>query len=73
MGLTTGSFPPVDPATFMETPYRERLKTLTRHWVEYGFGAPKITMVIYIAKLLVFYTLGGITVCTLSSHLNPLH
>ena len=57
----------------METPYRERLRTLSRHWVEYGFGAPKITMVIYIAKLVVLYALGGIAVCTLTSHLNPLH
>jgi hypothetical protein len=73
MGLTTGNFPPVDPATFMETPYRERLKTLSRHWVEYGFGAPKITVVVYIAKLVLLYALGGIAVCTLTSHLNPLH
>jgi hypothetical protein len=73
MGLTTGDFPPVDPATFMETPYRERLKTLSRHWVEYGFGAPKITMLIYIAKLVFLYALGGILIATLTSHLNPLH
>src|SRR4051794_41564185 len=52
MGLTTGDFPPVDPATFMQTPYRERTKTLARHWAEYGFGAPKITGVVYIVKLL---------------------
>jgi hypothetical protein len=73
MGLTTGDFPPVDPATFMETPYRERLKTLSRHWVEYGFGAPKITMLIYIAKLVFLYAFGGILIATLTSHLNPLH
>jgi transmembrane protein DUF3556 len=73
MGLTTGSFPPVDPATFMRTPYRERLRTLSRHWAEYGFGAPKITAFVYIAKLTVLYALGGIVVATLSSHLNPLH
>ena len=42
MGLMTGNFPPVEPAEFMRRPYRERLKTLTRHWVDYGFGAPKI-------------------------------
>ena len=43
MGLTTGDFPPVDPAEFMQKPYRERIKMLARHWAEYGFGAPKIT------------------------------
>src|SRR3954452_19835610 len=73
MGLTTGDFPPVDPATFMQPPYRERTKTLARHWVDYGFGAPKITPLIYVAKLLFFYALGGVLVATLTSGLNPLH
>ena len=59
MGLMTGEFPPVDPATFMEIPYRERIKALSRHWAEYGFGAPKITAVIYIVKLLVLYVVVG--------------
>src|SRR3954462_9874531 len=73
MPLTAGNFPPVDPATFMNTPYRERIKTLSRHWAEYGFGAPKITMVISIVKLLFFYVLGGALVATLTSGLDPLH
>jgi hypothetical protein len=73
MGLTTANFPPVDPATFMEIPYRERLKTLSRHWAEYGFGTPKITPLIYIAKLLCFYIAGGALVATLTSGLDPLH
>ena len=73
MGLLTGDFPPVDPPTFMEKPYRERLKTLAQHWVEYGFGAPKITAVIYVAKVLILYVVGGVLVATLTSHLNPLH
>jgi hypothetical protein len=73
MGLTTGNFPPVDPATFTEMPYRERIKTLSRHWAEYGFGAPKITALIYVAKLLFFYVLGGVLVATLTSGLDPLH
>jgi hypothetical protein len=73
MPLTTGDFPPVDPATFTQTPYRERIETLSRHWAEHGFGAPKITMVIYIVKLLLFYVLGGALVATLTSGLNPLH
>jgi hypothetical protein len=72
MGLKTADFPPVDPATFMETPYRERLKTLSRHWADYGFGAPKITPLMYVAKLLGFYVLGAVLVTTLTSGLNPL-
>jgi hypothetical protein len=73
MGLKEGDFPPVDPATFKDMPYQERLKTLSRHWAEYGFGAPKITALVYVAKLLVLYVVGGILVATLTSHLNPLH
>jgi len=72
MGFMTGNFPPVDPATFMDKPYQERLKTLTRHWVEYGFGSPKVIMVMYLLKLVFFYAVGGILVATLTSHLNPL-
>lgn len=34
MGLLTGTPPPVDPATFTQTPYRERIKALVRHWVD---------------------------------------
>ena len=43
MGLTTGDFPPVQPAEFMRKTYLERTRVLVRHWVDYGFGAPKIT------------------------------
>jgi hypothetical protein len=73
MGLKEGDFPPVDPATFKQMPYQERIKVLSRHWAEFGFGAPKITAIIYILKLIVFYAIGGILVGTLTSHLNPLH
>jgi len=73
MGFMTGNFPPVEPAEFMDKPYRERLKTLTRHWVDYGFGSPKVIGVMYLFKLVFFFALGGILVGTLTSHLNPLH
>jgi hypothetical protein len=69
----TGNFPAVDPETFMEQPYRERTKVLSRHWVDYGFGSPKVITLIYLFKLLFFFILGGILVGTLTSHLNPLH
>jgi hypothetical protein len=73
MGLLTGEFPPVEPATFMEMPYLERIKKLSRHWVEYGFGTPKITAFVYIAKVLVLYICGGVAVASLTSGLNPFH
>src|SRR3954466_3825325 len=73
MPLTTGNFPPAGPAPVMDTPYRELLKPQPRHCPEYGYGAPKIRMVIYIVKLLCFYVLGGALVATLTSGLDPLH
>lgn len=72
MGLMTGNFPPVEPATFMDLPYRERLKALTRHWVEYGFGAPKITVFVYLGKLLFVHGLLGVLLATLTSGHDPL-
>src|SRR6201995_1388609 len=73
MGFMTGSFPPVEPATFMDKPYQDRLTTLHRHWAENGFGSPKVIMVMYVLKLVFFYAVGGVLVGTLTSHLNPLN
>jgi Transmembrane protein of unknown function (DUF3556) len=73
MGLTTGNLPPIDPDKLFEMPYLERIKVLSRHWVEYGFGAPKITALIYVAKLLVFYVGGGYLVASTTSGLSPWH
>jgi hypothetical protein len=72
MGLKTGDFPPVDPAKLFDMPYLERIKLLSRHWVDYGFGAPKMTHVIYIVKLVLLYITGGVLVSSLTSGLNPL-
>jgi hypothetical protein len=67
MGLTTGNVPPIEPGTLYELPYLERIKLLSRHWAEFGFGAPKITHVIYIVKLAVFYIGGGYLLASTTS------
>ncbi|OZC73972.1 hypothetical protein CH251_12640 [Rhodococcus sp. 06-462-5] len=72
MGLKTGDFPPVDPATFLATPYQERIKILSRHWVDYGFGTPKITALTYIARLFFPFMIGGIVLNSLTSGISPL-
>lgn len=72
MGLFTADDPPVDPAAFMDLPYRERIKVLTRHWVDYGAGNPKFVMFIYIAKMVAFAVLGW-AIATASAGLDPLH
>lgn len=71
MGFITGDLPPVDVETFADRPYFERIRVLATHWAEYGFGTPKIVHAIYIAKLLVFYVLGGVLVATATSGLGP--
>jgi uncharacterized membrane protein YkgB len=73
MGLTTGTLPPLDPATVYDVPYLERLKVMSQHWVEYGFGAPKITHLVYVTKLLLFYIGCGYLVSSTTSGLSPWH
>src|SRR5580704_17670157 len=71
MGFTKPDSPPVDPETFLQLPLMERMKILALHWVEHGFGSPRVIHTIYIVKLLLFYILGGVVVATLTSHLPP--
>ncbi|MGW4593395.1 DUF3556 domain-containing protein [Amycolatopsis thermoflava] len=71
MGFKTGDFPPVDVGTFLEKPLRERLKALTLHWVEYGFGSPKMIPTIYVLKLVFLYVLAGTALATWTSGAGP--
>lgn len=72
MGFKTGHFPPeVDPATFRDLPFRDRLRAMSTHWVDYGFGTPKMVHSVYILKLLFLYVgLGGTALATLTSGLS---
>lgn len=58
MGFTTADMPPIDPAEFESIPTMERLKKLTFHWVDYGFGGPKQMHALYVIKTIVFIV-GG--------------
>ena len=69
MGFTQPDLPKVDPDTFMQQPLMDRMKVLGQHWVEHGFGTPRMVHAIYIAKLLAFYVLGGVVVATTTSRL----
>lgn len=71
MGFKTGDFPPVDTETFLDQPLRERVKTLALHWVEYGFGSPKMIHTTYLVKVLVLYLLGGAALATWTSGFGP--
>jgi len=73
MGFTKPSLPPVDPETFLRKPLMERMKVLSLHWVENGFGTPRMVHVVYIVKLVVLYAFGGILIATTTSDLSPWH
>ncbi len=72
MGLTQPDFPPVDPATFLDKPFFERIRELGAHWADYGFGTQKMVHIIYLVKVLVLYIGVGISIATLTSGMNPL-
>ncbi|WP_083880871.1 DUF3556 domain-containing protein [Nocardia araoensis] len=71
MGFKTADFPPVDVTTFLDLPLRERMRTLALHWVEYGFGSPKMIHTIYLLKVLLVSALGGVAVATWTSGVGP--
>jgi len=71
MGFKTGDFPPVDLETFLDKPLMERTKALALHWVEYGFGTPKMIHTIYMVKILVLYVAAGLSLATWTSGVGP--
>ncbi|AFA73462.1 hypothetical protein GPOL_c24330 [Gordonia polyisoprenivorans VH2] len=70
MGFTTPDFPPVEPETFLDRPFLDRLRVLGAHWAEYGFGTPKMVHTIYLIKVGVLYIVAGLCIATFSSGLN---
>lgn len=71
MGFKTGDFPPVDLETFLDKPLRERMKALALHWVEYGFGSPRMIHTTYVVKVVVLYIIGGTALATWTSGVGP--
>jgi Transmembrane protein of unknown function (DUF3556) len=69
MGFIKPYLPAVDPDSFLKKPLMERMRILAVEWAENGFGAPRMVHTLYIVKLVVFFTIGGITVATATSGL----
>jgi hypothetical protein len=67
MGFLNPTVPPVDPQTFLERPFLERMRSLASFWVDNGFGTPRMVHMIYVVKLLVLYAFGGVLVVSLTS------
>ena len=71
MGLKTPDLPDVPPDEVMAMPFFDRTKFLTQHWVDWGFGSPKLFHLIYIFKLII-YVVGGFFIAWGTSDLGPL-
>ncbi|MBV8788034.1 MAG: DUF3556 domain-containing protein [Mycobacterium sp.] len=69
MALTQPHFPAVEPEPFLRKPLMERMRILTIDWAENGFGSPRLVHLMYIAKLVLFFVLGGAAVATVTSGL----
>ncbi len=67
MGFTKPYFPDIDPDEFLRKPLMERIRFLSTDWAENGLGSPRIIHCIYIAKVFLFFTLGGAIVATATS------
>jgi len=55
MGFISPSEQPVEPAEFLQLPLRERIRILAVHWVDDGFGTPRVLHVVYVLKMLGLY------------------
>ncbi|MBV9089763.1 MAG: DUF3556 domain-containing protein [Mycobacteriaceae bacterium] len=71
MGFTTPDLPPVDAAAWQTLPRWQRLQTMTRHWVEHGFGTPYAVYVLYLVKIAA-YVAGAAAVISLTQGLGGL-
>jgi hypothetical protein len=71
MGFMKPTPPQEDPRTLLNRPFLERIRLLSTHWVENGFGAPRAISWVYVLKVAVLYCLGGLVVVRATSDLGP--
>ncbi|WP_372343551.1 DUF3556 domain-containing protein [Streptomyces sp. KL116D] len=67
MGFMKPDLPQEDPQAFRTKPFLDRIRILSQHWVEHGFGSPWMVHCLYILKLVVLYAFGGLLVVSLTT------
>ncbi|MGV9709807.1 DUF3556 domain-containing protein [Gordonia sp. NPDC003424] len=67
MGFISPSPQPVEPSEFVRLPLRERMRILSTHWVDDGFGTPRMLHVVYILKMLGLYFGVGLAITAWTS------
>ncbi len=58
MGFLKPDLPEKDPHDVVTMPFSARMKLLSQHWGEYGFGIPKVLLMFYVVKMILFIGLG---------------
>lgn len=71
MGFMSPDLPDVDHSEWSRLPRSERLKMLSRHWVEHGFGTPYAVYLLYAFKC-AFYVVGAAFVISLTPGIGSL-
>lgn len=72
MGLISPVHPDVDPDEFLARPFFERIRYLGAHWVDHGFGTPRVVHLIYILKICLLYALLGLFLITRTTDIGGL-
>ncbi|KRA31207.1 MULTISPECIES: DUF3556 domain-containing protein [unclassified Nocardioides] len=67
MGFINPSPQPVPPAEFLRLPLQERIRVLSTHWVEDGFGTPRVLHVVYVLKMLGLYFAVGLWITSMTT------
>lgn len=72
MPLLRAVLPDVDPVAHAALPLRERLRIASTFWADSGFGTPRYVHMVYLLKVVVWYSLGGLLIIPLTSDLGGL-
>ncbi len=72
MPLIRAVLPDVDPVVHATLPLRERIRIAATFWADNGFGTPRYVHLIYILKVTVWYSLGGLLIISATSDLGGL-
>ncbi|MFW6868757.1 DUF3556 domain-containing protein [Nocardioides sp. CPCC 206347] len=72
MPLLRAVLPDVDPVVHATLPLRERIRIAATFWADNGFGTPRYVHLVYILKVTVWYSLGGLLIISATSDLGGL-
>lgn len=72
MPFLTSTVPDIAPDDYVQRPFLERIRMNAAFWAENGFGTPRMIHVIYLFKLVVVYSLGGLLLISSTSDVGGL-